>query len=375
MQVNWRWNNSAKNSFAVLYAACHEHGFSLRPVRNASADITCFYLNSINARVMKDEIASAGCITIAGGPYASAAWKDLVRIADYVVVGEGEYALPALLANIETGKGRPPAGIATLSYGFEPARHTVRLDSYPPFLEPCLGYIEITRGCPHACGYCQTPRLFGREMRHRSIDEITRYAAKLSDARFLTPNALSYGSDGTRPRLDRVEALLRRMPGRCWFGTFPSEIRPEFISGRALELIGTYCTNRIVHFGAQSGSDRVLQALQRGHTVGDVQKAVELCRDHGFGTIVDVILGLPCEDEEDQQDTIRLVRWIADHGGKIHAHRFLPLPGTPLSGERARSILPEAERLLGSLALKGKVSGSWSPHEIRFFRTPSNDIT
>jgi B12-binding domain/radical SAM domain protein len=373
MRVNWRWHSSAKNSFAVLHAACQEHGFYLNPVLRASEDITCFHLNSINVSDIEEEIASASCITIVGGPHATSSWKELIKVADYVVVGEGEYALPALLTSIEKGTDSLPDGIATRDR-YEPARYNIRLDAYPPFSD-YLGYIEITRGCPHACGYCQTPRIFGCTMRHRSIDEIARYAARLSDVRFVTPNALAYGSDGITSRLDRVKALLCRIPNRCWFGTFPSEIRPEFITDEAMELISTYCTNTVIHFGAQSGSDRVLHALHRGHCIDDVFMAAETCLDHGFQPVVDVILGLPCEDDGDQQATIRLVRWITGHGGKVHAHRFLPLPGTPLSHAKARPILPEAERVLGMLALKGDVSGSWSSPEIRFFRTPPNDIT
>ncbi|CVK33616.1 putative enzyme [Methanoculleus bourgensis] len=298
------------------------------------------------------------------GPHASACYSDVARYADYVVVGEGEYTLPALLAAIEEGRD-PPPGVAT-ARGYTPARHTVLLDAYPPFSE-VKGFIEITRGCPFGCGYCQTPRLFGRCMRHRSVDEISRYAARFRDIRFVTPNAFAYGSDGVHLRLDRVEQLLRSLDGRIYFGTFPGEVRPECVSQQSIDLILDYCANTRLHFGAQSGSDRVLRLLHRGHTVEDVVRAVDLCRENGLVPVVDFILGLPFETDDDQRATLDLVRLVT-RAGKAHIHYFMPLPGTPLQNSRPRGLLPETEKVLGRLALGGRITGSWMDHEIRFFR-------
>jgi hypothetical protein len=60
--------------------------------------------------------------------------------------------------------------------------------------------------------------------------------------------------------------------------------------------------------------------------------------------------------------------------GLVHIHRFLPLPGTPLAGTSARPLLPKTAQICGKLALLGKLTGSWSDPEVRFFRRPSNDI-
>ena len=364
MKVHWREISSASNSFAALAAACEVHGYHLEATTEPCPDVTCYSLNSITERSYRDEIAGADCITIAGGPHASARYSDVAQYADYVVVGEGEYTLPALLAAIEEGRD-PPPGVAT-ARGYTPARHTVLLDGYPPFSE-VKGFIEITRGCPFGCGYCQTPRLFGRCMRHRSVDEISRYAARFRDIRFVTPNAFAYGSDGVHLRLDRVERLLRSLNGRIYFGTFPGEVRPECVSQQSIDLILDYCANTRLHFGAQSGSDRVLRLLHRGHTVEDVVRAVDLCRENGLVPVVDFILGLPFESDDDQRATLDLVRLVT-RAGKAHIHYFMPLPGTPLQNSRPRTLLPETEKVLGRLALGGRITGSWMDHEIRFFR-------
>ena len=100
MQVNWREIPAARNSFAVLAAACEATGWHLRPVTQPEADITCYSLNSINEHRYRNEIADADCITIAGGPHATACWQDVAAYADYVVVGEGEYTLPRSLPGL-----------------------------------------------------------------------------------------------------------------------------------------------------------------------------------------------------------------------------------------------------------------------------------
>ena len=267
MRVNWQQIHAARNSYAVLSAACEKEGIVLHPVDQPAADVTCYSLNSLNEPVYRDEIAHASCITIVGGPHATACYHSVARYADYVVVGEGEHTLPALIRNLESGgDGRIP-GIATRDW-YEPAGTCVRLDAYPAF-SVTKGYVEISRGCPFSCGYCQTPQIFGHCMRHRSIDAIVASANRHGQARFVTPNAFAYGSDGIHPRFEKIECLLKKLRHQVFFGTFPSEVRPEFVCEESLALITQYCANTKLHFGAQSGSNTVLARLHRGHIVED----------------------------------------------------------------------------------------------------------
>ncbi|MDD1694122.1 MAG: TIGR04013 family B12-binding domain/radical SAM domain-containing protein [Methanoregula sp.] len=371
MRVNWRQIHAARNSFAVLYAACEKEGFVLNPVGDPAEDVTCYSLTSVSVPHFRDEITGADCLTIVGGPHATACPREVAAYADYVIVGEGEYTLPRLLADLrDGGEGKIP-GVMTRDL-YRPADTSVRLDAYPAFSE-YKGYIEISRGCPFSCGYCQTPQIFGHCIRHRSIDEVARYTEWHEQSRFVTPNAFAYGSDGIHPRFDKIEHLFRKCRHQIFFGTFPSEVRPEFVCDESLALINRYCANTKLHFGSQSGSDGVLEQLCRGHTTADVIHAVELCREYAITPIVDFIVGLPFETDEDQRATLGLIRWVARFG-KVHVHRFIPLPGTPLAGTTARPLLTETEKLCGKLALTGRLTGSWNDHEIRFLRHPSNDI-
>lgn len=369
MRVNWRIINAARNSHAALFAACSLYGFTLNPVRAPSPDVTCYSLNSLSEPRYRAEIRGAGCTTIVGGPHATACPGEVARHADYVVVGEGEWTLPRLLVNLEEGKAGPVPGVVTRKEGL-PADHSVLLDAFPPF-SVMKGYIEISRGCPFGCAFCQTPRIFGPAMRHRSIDAIATHARRYRDVRFVSPNALAYGSDGRRPRLGKVERLLSSLKGKVFFGTFPNEVRPEFLTGEALELIARFCANTRIAFGIQSGSDRVLGGIGRGHTVADGIQAVELCRDHGFTPVVDFILGFPFETDEDEAATLDLIGWVA-RSGRVRVHAFLPLPGTPLAGTRPLPVSSRGERLLGRLALAGKLTGSWTDPAGRFSSPPAD---
>ena len=235
MQVNWRQIHAARNSFAALSAACEQEGFILHQTDQAADDVTCYSLNSINESRYRHEISSSDSITIVGGPHASACPREVAEYADYVIVGEGEFTLPRLLAQIERGGDTKIPGVATAHF-YEPPDTCILLDAYPAFSRT-KGYVEITRGCPFSCGYCQTPHIFGHCMRHRSIDTIAEYANRYGHARFVSPNAFAYGSDGIHPRWEKIERLFLQLKHAIYFGTFPSEVRPEFICEESLSLI------------------------------------------------------------------------------------------------------------------------------------------
>ncbi len=329
------------------------------------------------------EGGAAPAIHVAGGPHASAAPEEVLRAGfDLVVVGEGEETFPALLARLDAGQRFDDLpGLAWLDG--PRLRRTARagpvdLNAFPPCAPRArrIGPIEITRGCPWACAFCQTPFLFRARFRHRTLAEVRRWVRfhreiATRDLRFLSPSALSWGSADARCDLDAIEALLaaaRAEAGpdrRIFFGSFPSELRPEHVSARALALVRRYCDNRAVIIGAQSGSERVLTAMRRGHGVDEVLRAVALCREAGLEAIVDVILGLPGEEEADRAATRALVERISTIGGRVRAHAFMPLPGSPWAGERPGVIDAATRRLFMRLEAQGSAHGQWRAQRAR----------
>jgi radical SAM superfamily enzyme YgiQ (UPF0313 family) len=183
--------------------------------------------------------------------------------------------------------------------------------------------------------------------------------------RFLTPTALSYGSDDESPRLDAVESLLRMTresvgPGaRVYFGTFPSELRPEHVSPEALALVRRWADNDAIVIGAQSGSERVLAAMRRGHGVAEVERAVRLTRQAGLRPEVDLLLGFPGETRADREASLQLAERLVAMGARIHSHAMLPLPGTPMRDAIPEPIEDEVATRLARLEARGSAWGAW----------------
>jgi B12-binding domain/radical SAM domain protein len=371
MDVHFRYSKKNSYSFAVLSPLLPEAGFSDRPLNGIM--IYSFTTRQAVKVFMEVKSASTDSIFIAGGPHPSGAPEETLEYFDYVVLGEGEETLPELVKVLQ--KGEDPGKVKGIAYRDSrtdkivttPKRPYVNLDSYPCFDPKKLrAPIEISRGCPWGCKYCQTPRLFGREVRHRSVDSILKNAGYYDDLRFIASNAFAYGGDGIHSRLDKVEKLLSALheipDKKIFFGTFPSEVRPEFVTEESVELVRKYCANDSLSLGAQSGSDRILKEIRRGHTVENSVSAVECCLEQEIIPAVDFIFGFPTETEEDQEKSLDLVRWICKKGGTVRAHYLTPLPGTPYSSATPAEVSDRVRRELGKLALDGKLTGYWEKH-------------
>uniref|UniRef100_A9A8P4 Radical SAM domain protein n=1 Tax=Methanococcus maripaludis (strain C6 / ATCC BAA-1332) TaxID=444158 RepID=A9A8P4_METM6 len=306
-------------------------------------------LNEINElKKLKRDI-----ILIAGGPHPSGCPEDTLNLGfDHVIIGEGEISLPNLINSIKSGKNPEKIikGIPIENF-----------DNYEKIWP--LAPIEITRGCPYNCRFCQTPQIFGKNIRHRSIESIVKIVKTMGDIRFVTPNAFSYGSKtGTKPDIEKLEKLMKSLfeiKKRLFFGTFPSEVRPEFVTFETLDLVNKYCDNRYIHFGAQSGSDEVLKHIRRGHLVSDVITAVETSRECDLIPKVDFIFGFPDETEIQRKESIDLMKYIIKKNGKVHAHYFMPLCGTYFENSTPEPLEKEILDILGKMAKKGQITGSW----------------
>lgn len=321
-------------------------------------------------------------LLVAGGPHPSGDPAGTLRLgADIVASGEGEYTFPALLDGFF--QKTSPDTIKGLWYADDSGEATytgtpqaVDLSDFPPFAARHKRFcpIEISRGCPHGCRFCQTTFLMGGRMRHRSLESFARYAEMplqlgMKVLRFITPSAFAYGSpDGRQVNLEAVAQLLRvgaQMYGRdeVYFGSFPSEVRPEQVSPDMLDLVTRYCANTNLLIGAQSGSDRMLRALHREHTVDDIVRAVDLTLNAGLTPNVDLIFGLPGETEGDRRQTLALIERFTRRGVRVQSHAFMPLPGTPLAHCPPGVLDDDIRALILSLQGKQLAGGRWQQHE------------
>ncbi|MBL8736309.1 MAG: TIGR04013 family B12-binding domain/radical SAM domain-containing protein [Planctomycetes bacterium] len=331
---------------------------------------------------VKAQVADARVLHVCGGVHASAEPLATLQAGfDLVAIGEGERLVQDLVRALQEGDDpRALPGIASLvadgTLRKNGRAERIGLDDFPPFgpAHDRFGPIEITRGCVYACRFCQTPYFAGASFRHRSVANVRHWARYLvgrgfRDFRFLTPTSLSYGTHTAEPDLAAVEGLLagvREEIGperRLWFGTFPSEVRPEHVTPASLALLRRYVSNQALIVGGQSGSDRVLASSKRGHDAATVERAVALCVEHGFVPHVDFLLGLPGEDDTDVDATLQLMDRLVARGAKVHGHTFLPLPGTPFQKAPAGALTAEVRRRLRNLASKGQLYGQWEQQE------------
>ncbi len=314
---------------------------------------------------------------LAGGVHASAEPRATLAMGfDYVAVGEGEYTLQevvrALLRNgpLHAIPGVYHAAAAALSCSRRGRIANLDEFSCGSRYYHKYGPVEISRGCVFACRFCQTPYLHKARFRHRSLARIVAEVAWLradgfSDIRFISPSALSYGADGEGVEHGRLEGLLAAVrgvmgdQGRIYFGTFPSEVRPEHVTERTLRILARYVDNDNLVIGGQSGSQRLLDAMRRGHSVQDVRRAAELCLSCGFRPNIDFLFGFPGESADDIAVSTRFALELADLGARIHLHSFMPLPGTPLAECSAVALPEHLVEQLQNLVAQGKAYGQW----------------
>lgn len=331
-------------------------------------------------RKMRDRFGSK-LILLGGGAHASARPEDLLANGfDYIVIGEGEKTFPELVYLLMNDYDPlvVPGVVGKDTSEIPVPRNlpVIDLNSYPPFAlqKNIVGPIEVTRGCPFKCKFCCTPFLTGGRVRHRTIESIATWLQRAVDERgfrrtwFLSPNALSYGGRGRRTEPDKLEELLKAVTAidgldEVYYGSFPSEVRPEFVTRNTLEMLRSYVANDTLQIGLQSSSNRVLALSNRQHTVEQGLEAVRCALDSGFTPHVDMIFGLPGETIDELHESVKLCYDLVEMGAKTHGHVFMPLPGSEYENEPPGKLDSESRKSLGELARRRDLTGSWSTQE------------
>ncbi|WP_139653000.1 tRNA (N6-isopentenyl adenosine(37)-C2)-methylthiotransferase MiaB [Raoultibacter phocaeensis] len=193
-------------------------------------------------------------------------------------------------------------------------------------------WLPITIGCNNFCSYCIVPYVRGRE-KSRPLEDVVAEAQAYVDAgvkeiTLLGQNVNSYGRDlyGTPRFADVLDAVDDTGIARLRFATsHPKDLTDEVIErfARLRSLMPA------LHLPVQSGSDRVLEAMNRrytrSHYLGLVEKLRATCPDIALST--DVIVGFPGETERDFEDTYRLVEEVGYN--QVFTFIYSKREGTP----------------------------------------------
>ena len=192
-------------------------------------------------------------------------------------------------------------------------------------------YIKIQEGCNRFCSYCIIPYARGK-VRSRDLTEIVEEAAGLIEKGFkeliLTGiNTALYGEDLGYGGIEPLIAELNALSGD--FRIRLSSLEPTVINASYVQGLLKYeklCPH--LHLSIQSGSDRVLELMNRHYDRAEYLDIVKVLKDFDplYGITTDIIVGFPGETEEDFADSLRLV----DEVGfcKVHAFKYSPRKGT-----------------------------------------------
>jgi tRNA-2-methylthio-N6-dimethylallyladenosine synthase len=261
--------------------------------------------------------------------------------APYVslVCGSASYnKLPELLQQLENGGKR----VTGLSLDTEDTFETplTRRDN------PHRAYITIIEGCDKSCAYCVVPYTRGPE-RSRTSESVLREAHELvelgyTEIQLLGQNVNSY-LDPSPAGLNFAQLLrqLGRVPGmrRIRFTTsHPRDFGKDIID--AIDENPVLCNQ--VHLPVQSGSTRVLEAMQRLYTRDEYMRRIEWMKNspRNIAISTDIIVGFPGETERDFEETLALLDEV--EYDSIFSFKYSPRPNTPALGLTGQ--IPEEEK-------------------------------
>jgi B12-binding domain/radical SAM domain protein len=308
-------------------------------------------------------------LLVAGGPHPSADPQGVLQAGfDAVFVGEGEESFPGFVREVAEGEiTGAPIRRADSTVDLDKTLHVAPAHGLFPFA-------EISRGCNHACAFCQVSSLFTSRMRHRSPETVARGVARAVEAgfkriRYLTPDAFAYAGGRYRRGAQAISALLesvdRAGATQQMLGNFPSEVRPDRVDEDLLQLVRERCFNRTLVLGAQSGSDRVLGLMRRGHTVEQARTAVMKTAQADLTPHVDIMFCFPGEKTEERRATLDLAEWCLEKtNARLHAHVYLPLPGTSAWPAPPEAMEPSIMRMLKKMESSGRLDGDWERQTI-----------
>lgn len=225
---------------------------------------------------------------------------------------------------------------------------------------PHVAFIPIIEGCNKFCSFCIVPYSRGRE-RSRPATEVVAEVRRLQGLGYKEIHLIGQNVNSYRPKTQEgletfngatpFSRLLRAvaatgMPRIKFTTSFPRDFHPDIVS--AIEENPNLCD--WVHLPVQSGSDRILKLMRRGHTRADYLHRIERVKTSSrrLALTTDVIVGFPGETEEDFQQTVSLVEECGYDS--IYIFKYSRRRGTP--AESFSDTVPEEEKTRRFLELE-----------------------
>jgi anaerobic magnesium-protoporphyrin IX monomethyl ester cyclase len=304
------------------------------------------------------------CLVIVGGPHVSATGTQMLREVpsiDYGFVGEAEIGFPLLMKRLLRAepislqdipgliwrehnelKENPRAIVKDLdTLGF-PAWDLMAPNTYPDapqgafYKQIPIAPMASSRGCPYRCTFCGSPVNMGNRLRFRSLPHV------FAEMDMLRSNygvkEFHFVDDMFNASKSRVMEFCTILKNKNWGinYTFPNGLRLNTIDEEMLVAMresGAYAFT----VGIESGSPRILAAMNKKLTVDMIREKVNLISKSGLEPSGFFLIGFPGETKEDMRMTLDFAKSLPIK--RAHFSNFLPLPGT----EATRELMERGE--------------------------------
>jgi tRNA-2-methylthio-N6-dimethylallyladenosine synthase len=327
----------------VILNTCH--------IREKAADKVYSEIGRI--RAMKEEAAREGrrMLIAVAGCVAQAEGREIIRragVVDLVVGSQNYHRLPEMIARAEQGEK-----VVDTDFPAEDKFDALAAPGREAIAKRGISaFVTVQEGCDKFCTFCVVPYTRGVEISRpvaKIVEEVARLAeAGVREVTLIGQNVNAYhgaGEDGAPATLGNLLRRLAQVPGilRLRYTTsHPRDMGEDLIAAH----VENPAVMPYVHLPVQSGSDRMLAAMNRKHSRRDYLDLIARMRgaraDLAFTS--DFIVGFPGETEADFHDTLALVEEVGFAGAYTFA--YSPRPGTP-AAELEDQVAPEekTERL------------------------------
>jgi tRNA-2-methylthio-N6-dimethylallyladenosine synthase len=336
--------DTAEDADMILLNTCHirekaaEKIYSelgrYRPLKNAKPDL---------------KIGVAGCVAQAEG-------EEIIRrqpMVDLVVGPQSYHRLPDMVA--KTGNG-----VGLVDTDFPEEDKFDHLPQAPKSKRAPSAFLTVQEGCDKFCAFCVVPYTRGAEVSrpaHKIIEEAIGLTERgVRDITLLGQNVNAYhgpgpdGDDWTLARLIRELAKIEDLWRIRFTTSHPNDMDDDLIAAHGqIDKLMPY-----LHLPVQSGSDKILKAMNRKHTAASYLKVLERIRAArpDIALSGDFIVGFPEETEEDFQATLDLCEQVKY--AQAYSFKYSTRPGTPAADRPQVDEAVKTQRLARLQALLAK---------------------
>lgn len=307
---------------SVLTLNCGRAYELARKFKEIDPGITIVF-GGIHPTVVPEEVLSSGAVDVA-------------------VRGEGEETFKELVERILQGKKfHDIDGISYLrdgAYIHNQDRPMIQdLDTIPPFpyhlfqedldRYPNFSGIFGSRGCPYKCTFCSSRSISGRKYRHHSVGRVIEEIKTLvrtygQKSIFMMDDNIAVNKKHFKDLCDSIisEGLHKE-------AFFHGSLRGDNASEEILDMAWK-ANFRILYYGLETGSERLMRIIDKGETVAEVADAIRRAARRGFSVGTTIIFGLPTETRSDRYKTISFVKSLPL--SSVRFNTLTPYPGTPV---------------------------------------------